>query len=63
MHQTKKTKFVVHQQGATCAEICNLGPMGCIRLKKKKLWCISRGPNVLKMAVQDLLEASEIPLC
>ena len=35
MHHTKKKSFLVYQQGATCAEIGILGPMGCIRFKKK----------------------------
>ena len=42
------------QLQATCAEIDNLGPMGCIRLKKKKdSWCTNTGPHVLNFFLTD----------
>ena len=44
-------KGVAHTRTqATCAEMGNSGPMGCIRLKKTNSWCTSRGPHVLKLA-------------
>ena len=43
--------------GATCAETSNSAPLGCIRLKKTLL-VYQQVPHVLKLAFQDLWDAS-----
>ena len=50
--------MLVHQHGAKSTEIGSSGHVGCIKTNKYISWCTSRGAKMLKLADQDMWNAS-----